>query len=103
VDEDILAAIVRLDEAVTLGGIEPFDGAVGHVAFVLPDESPSQARPHDPSGEAPHNLWRLGSFLRFQRSSPEEIFAGATFCRPKATDCGSEMRTLDCQGQPDLR
>src|SRR5690606_27332943 len=30
VDEDVLAAVIRLDEAVTLGGVEPFYSAGSH-------------------------------------------------------------------------
>ena len=30
VDEDVLAAVLRLDEAVALGGVEPFDSAGSH-------------------------------------------------------------------------
>ena len=34
VNEDILAAFVRLDEPETLGGIEPFDGTTCHLGLL---------------------------------------------------------------------
>jgi hypothetical protein len=32
-DEHVLAAVIRLDEAITLGGIEPFDSADSHFSL----------------------------------------------------------------------
>jgi len=47
VDEDILPARIRGDEAVAFGRIEPLNGALGHrhVAFLPADGAPVTGRP----------------------------------------------------------
>src|SRR5215472_13328148 len=82
-NENILAAVIRLDEAVPLGGIEPFNGAVGHVALsVLPDKSPAvDAAPQVAQlGLAQSlNVWESASLAPFEAHSGG-AFAVAMCC-----------------------
>ena len=101
-NENILAAIVGLNEAVALGGVEPFDGAVGHVDADLLDIKPflDDAVPPYASSSA-HNLLTSGKAAPSVPAEAAEMrtFAGAIVCRPKARiadeKCAREAKSVN--------
>src|SRR5580658_4846511 len=102
-DEDVLAAVVGLDEAVPLGGVEPFHGAVGHFASLdlsrfLPCRGPWQ-------GDADNRSRSGKRRLRFRRSLPLKLAlleaSRARSSQAQSTDCGRKLRTPEYFGQPE--